>query len=127
MLVARELILAIDCQLIQRIERREWRPAFWPLRFEWAGIAVDELDLAPVRVGLGEFAGRIELRHLFVGEIPADGAEVLPELLFVVARADNDAGTVGRCKSQFNAICDTVLPVSAATVISDGFGHLTLD
>ncbi len=36
----------------------------------------------------------IELRHLFAGEIPADRAEVLPELLFV-ARADNDAGHGG--------------------------------
>ena len=48
----------------------------------------------PVRVGGGQFAGGIELRHLFAGEIPADGAEVLPELLFV-ARADNDTSHGG--------------------------------
>ena len=52
----------------------------------------------PIWVGRGKFAGRIELRDLFAGEIPADGAEVLPELLFVT-RADNDASHGGRfCK-----------------------------
>ena len=55
---------------------------------------MSELDLMPIRVGRGQFARRIELRYLFAGEIPADGAEVLPELLFVT-RADNDAGHGG--------------------------------
>jgi hypothetical protein len=52
----------------------------------------------PIRVGRGQFARRIELRYVFAGEIPADGAEVLPELLFVT-QADSDAGHGGRfCK-----------------------------
>ena len=57
----------------------------------------------PRRVGRGQFARRIELRYVFADEIPADGAEVLPELLFVT-RADNDPGHGGRfCKIELGA------------------------
>ena len=55
-------------------------------------VAVSERNaLVPVGIdGLG-VAGGVELGDLFLGEIPADGAEVLAKLFFI-ACADDDAG-----------------------------------
>ena len=55
------------------------------------GVAVGELALVPVGIGGVSVAGGVEFGDLFFGEIPADGGEVLAELLFV-AGADDDVG-----------------------------------
>src|SRR5579863_5885537 len=58
-------------------------------------VAVGESDaLVPVGIGGLCRAGGVEFCHLVFGEVPADGAEVLAELLFV-ARAHDDVGDGG--------------------------------
>ena len=47
--------------------------------------------LVPDRIGGLDVARRVELRHLLGRQFPADGADVLEQLLFV-ARADDDVG-----------------------------------
>jgi hypothetical protein len=61
----------------------------------WDGVAIGELEpLVPVGVdGLGGASG-VEFGDLVFGEIPADGAEILAELLFV-AGAHDDVGDRG--------------------------------
>jgi hypothetical protein len=51
-------------------------------------IAFGEYALVPVRIGQGNGARIVQLLHLVRREIPADGAEILSELLFV-ARPDD--------------------------------------
>ncbi len=78
------------------------------------GVQHREAALVPVGVGEIHCAGGVEFGDLLLSQIPADGAEVLFQLLFV-ARADDYGGDGGRSSSQLSAICETVLPVSLAT------------
>ena len=78
-------------------------------------IALGKATLVPVGIGRRGGAGGVEPGDLLGGQVPADGAEVLAQLL-LVAGADDDVGHAsGRCSSQLSAICGTVLPVSLAT------------
>ena len=52
-------------------------------------IALDELALVPIRIDGRTVAGFVELRDLLGRQLPADGEQVLAELLFV-AGADDD-------------------------------------
>src|SRR5262245_11731421 len=54
-------------------------------------IPLRELSLVPVGIRRGRGAGGVQPGDLRRREIPADGAEVLAQLL-LVARADDDAG-----------------------------------
>ena len=47
--------------------------------------------LVPDRIGRLDVARRVELRHLLGRQLPADGADVLEQLL-LVTRADDDVG-----------------------------------
>src|ERR1035441_6315138 len=79
---------------------RSDRSSIWQPRLSTFGacnrqrVSLDELDLMPVGIHRRRFAGLIELRYLFYGQIPADRAEILPELIFV-ARTDDDTGNGG--------------------------------
>src|SRR3984885_6391952 len=80
---------------------RNWRRAREPdppsaLRRSF--VELRKAALMPDRIGRLDVARRVELRHLFGGQFPADGADVLEQLLFV-ARADDDVGD-GRATQQ---------------------------
>ena len=62
----------------------------------WNGVAIGELALVPVGIGGLRFAGGVEFGDLFFGEIPADRAEILAELLLVAGAHDDvdDGGTL---------------------------------
>src|ERR1700733_7808850 len=80
---------------------RNWRRAREPdppsaLRRPF--VELRKAALMQVPVGQLGVARRVELRHLFGGQFPADGADVLEQLLFV-ARADDDVGD-GRATQQ---------------------------
>ena len=65
------------------------------LRLDWYGVAIGESDaLVPIGVGGLGSAGGVEFGDLVFGEVPADGGEVLAELLFI-ARAHDDVGDGG--------------------------------
>ncbi len=53
-------------------------------------VALGETGLMPIWVGFRRFAGGIEPRDLLRRQIPADGAEIVLELLFIT-RSDDDA------------------------------------
>src|ERR1700678_4543073 len=57
-----------------------------------------KVALVPDRIGRLDVARRIELRHLLGRQLPAHGADVLPQLPFVT-RADDDVGD-GRAAQQ---------------------------
>src|SRR5580658_6518502 len=52
------------------------------------GIAFPELSLVPIGIGKRAIAGRVQLCHLLRRQSPADGAEILLQLL-LVPRADD--------------------------------------
>ena len=61
-----------------------------------SGVAIAELALVPVGVDRLRVAGGVELGDLFFGEIPAERAEILAELLLVAGAHDDvdDGGTL---------------------------------
>ena len=68
----------------------------------------------PIGINRRDLAGLVERGDLVGCQIPADGIEVLAQL-FLVSCSDDDGRHGGRWRSQFNATCGTVLPVSLAT------------
>src|SRR5688572_1742547 len=70
---------------------RRWATGW---RLHGRRIAFGEPALVPVRVWQRHLAGGVEPRHLIARQVPADGAQVLPQLFFV-ARADDERGNRG--------------------------------